>query len=60
MSHYARGLCLAGFPKYWMKQNNGDPRLQNWVSVKELNFQATIHLEETILFTIYTHYGNLV
>ena len=29
-----------------------------WVAVKELNL--SYHIGETLLFTIYTHYGNLI
>ena len=29
-----------------------------WVAVKELKF--SYHIGETLLFTIYTHYGNLI
>ena len=31
---------------------------QNWVAVKEL--KLSYYIEETLLFTIYTHYGNLI
>ena len=30
----------------------------NWVAVKELNL--SYYIGETLLFTIYTHYGNLI
>ena len=30
----------------------------DWVAVKELN--ASYYIGETLLFTIYTHYGNLI
>ena len=30
----------------------------NWVDVKELNL--SYYIGETLLFTIYTHYGNLI
>ena len=30
----------------------------NWVAVKELNL--SYYIGETLLFTIYTHYGNLL
>ena len=29
-----------------------------WVAVKELN--SSYYIRETLLFTIYTHYGNLI
>ena len=32
--------------------------LHNWVAVKELNL--SYYIGETLLFTIYTHYGNLI
>ena len=31
---------------------------QNWVAVKEL--KLSYYIAETLLFTIYTHYGNLI
>ena len=35
------------------------PRLwDSWVAVKELNL--SYYIGETLLFTIYTHYGNLI
>ena len=30
----------------------------SWAAVKELKF--SYHIGETLLFTIYTHYGNLI
>ena len=34
------------------------PHPKNWVAVKEL--KLSYHIGETLLFTIYTHYGNLI
>ena len=31
---------------------------KNWFAVKELNL--SYYIGETLLFTIYTHYGNLI
>ena len=36
----------------------GNPEPQNWVAVKEL--KLSYYIGETLLFTIYTHYGNLI
>ena len=33
-------------------------RLRDWVAVKEL--KLSYYIGETLLFTIYTHYGNLI
>ena len=33
-------------------------RWKNWVAVKEFKF--SYYIGETLLFTIYTHYGNLI
>ena len=33
-------------------------RANSWVAVKELNL--SYYIGETLLFTIYTHYGNLI
>ena len=32
--------------------------LETWVAVKEL--KSSYYIGETLLFTIYTHYGNLI
>ena len=34
------------------------PSTLNWVAVKEL--KLSYYIGETLLFTIYTHYGNLI
>ena len=34
------------------------PFTNNWVAVKEL--KLSYYIGETLLFTIYTHYGNLI
>ena len=34
------------------------PHILSWVAVKEL--ELSYYIRETLLFTIYTHYGNLI
>ena len=41
--------------RLWEQIHSG---LLNWVAVKELKLSH--HIGETLLFTIYTHYGNLI
>ena len=47
--------CLA---PSWGLGFAGDIAGINWVAVKEL--KLSYYIGETLLFTIYTHYGNLI
>ena len=53
------GKFEESFPKSLLILRKRDPIIPiSWVAVKELKF--SYYTEETLLFTMYTHYGNLI
>ena len=61
--YHARGAApLAGkpWPKEQLTLSPGRPRRERlvWAAVEELNL--SYYIGETLFFTIYTHYGNLI
>ena len=52
--HFGNYACLFGVSS---RGRGGQGNQKNWVAFKEL--LSSYYFGETLLFTIYTHYGNL-
>ena len=50
--------CTETQTLFWDIVGGADKGTKNWVAVKELNL--SYYIGETLLFTIYTHYGNFL